>query len=336
MKNYWYIAASSKDLGKNTISRKILDQPLVLFRNENGIVSALLDRCAHRNARLSGGKVINGRIRCPYHGWEFNSQGKCAYIPSLCEGEKIPVSAVTNSFPVIEQDGYIWVWAGDRMPDNEEKPFQILHYKENGWQNFKLRAKINNTVDNIIENFIDSPHTGYIHKGIFRNPASQITKSSVKIVSDGVIIDTEEENKGDSLLAALLVGKEQKQVHQDRFIMPSLVQVAYSIGSKKHMIGYHFCTPADEFTTYLNVCVTWHFGWLNPLVKKFVPIIGQKILNQDVEILNVQGSVIRKYGEHFTSAPADTANIWIKNMRQKAREGQEIPSLREKQVDFRL
>ncbi len=336
MKNYWYIATSSKDLGKKPLSCKILNEPIVLFRDENDIPLALLDRCPHRNASLSHGKIEKGIIRCSYHGWEFNGEGKCVFIPSLCEGEKIPGSSYTSSFPVIEQNGYIWVWIGDRKPGEDEKPFTIPHYQENGWLHYKLRAKIINTVDNVIENFIDSPHTGYIHKGLFRSPATHVTKSSVKIVSDGVIIDSEEENKGDSLLASLMSGKNEMQVHQDRFILPSIIQVGYSLGNDRHMIGYHFCTPVEDFVTYLNVCVTWHFGWLNNLGKIFVPILGQKILDQDVEILDNQGSVIKKFGEHFTSVPADTANIWIKNLRQRLKDGQELPALREKEVNFRL
>jgi phenylpropionate dioxygenase-like ring-hydroxylating dioxygenase large terminal subunit len=336
MKNYWYIAANSNDLKEKPLACKILNENLVLFRDGSGLAFALADRCPHRNVRLSAGRVINGSLRCPYHGWEFNGAGKCVYIPSLCEDETIPSQAFTGNFPLIEQDGFIWVWSGNRPPAAAELPFKIPHYDETGWARARLKATIKNSVDNVIENFIDCPHTGYIHGGLFRSPASHLAATSVKRVADGVIIDIEEENKSNSLLANFLLGKDQAQTHQDRFFLPALIQVAYSFGPKRQMIGYHFCTPAEDFVTVLNVCVTWNMGWLTSVIRPLVPYFGQKILDQDVKILDNQGAVIKKYGEHFTSTPADTANNWIKACRQQARFSQEPLSEKEKQVFFKL
>ncbi len=335
MLNNWYIAANSSELKDKPLACKILNEPLVLFRNLEGIAVSLINRCPHRNIELSKGKVVNGNLRCAYHGWEFNDLGKCVFIPSLCDHENIPNSSHASVYPIIEQDSYIWIWIGNRKPESNELPFKIPTFNNKKWRYSKIQGIIKNSVDNVIENFIDCPHTGYIHGGLFRTPASHLAKTHISVVEDGVIIEIDEEKQSDSVLARFLIGKNNKQIHQDRFIMPSIIQVSYSFGESRKMVGYHICTPMDDMITKLYVHTTWHFGILNSIIYPFVPIFGKKILAQDIDILDNQGSVIKHQGENFVSSTADTANIWIKNFRQKAKKGEKY-SLKEKDINFRL
>ena len=83
LKNYWYAAGTSKDVGvKKPIKRIIFNIPIVLWRTKDAKLSALLDRCAHRNAPLSAGRIRDCGIVCPYHGWVFGQNGQCSNIPS--------------------------------------------------------------------------------------------------------------------------------------------------------------------------------------------------------------------------------------------------------------
>jgi phenylpropionate dioxygenase-like ring-hydroxylating dioxygenase large terminal subunit len=335
MRNHWYIVAATSTLKDKPLARRVLGEPLVVFRGALGQAAVLADRCPHRNVQLSGGKVCAGKIRCPYHGWEFDATGACVTIPSLCGNEAIPSQAVAPAYPVVEQDGYIWVWVGDEAP-NGRLPFQLPHRNERGWGNARLEAIIPNSVDNVVENFIDCPHTGYVHGGLFRTPASHMARTRVRAVEDGVVIDIDEENQADSLLARLLVKKGAQVTHQDRFILPSIVQVAYGFGPGKAMTGFQICTPEEDFVTRVYVYLTWSFGWLTPLMTPFMPAVGKMVLNQDMGVLVNQGEMIQRHGKNFTSAPADTANLWIQAARQKALRGQAAGPEREKQVDFRL
>lgn len=334
MLNHWYIAANSEDVKNKPVSCKILNEAIVLFRDQSGNISALVDRCPHRNVLLSKGKVVNGNIQCPYHGWEFNNQGKCVNIPSLVNTDKIPSSACTNSYPVIEQDSYIWVWIGNRNPEEHEKPFKIANYKAEGWGNKKIYAQLNNNIDNVIENFIDTTHTGYIHAGLFRTPGDNLARNHIEVVSDGIIIDIEEQQT-ESLLGNFLSGDKNKQTHQDRFIMPSIVQVTYTFGKSRKMVGYHIFTPVDEFTTKLYLLFTYKFGILNAMIKLFSPLMSGIILKQDKSILDNQGKVVKQFGEHFVSTPADTANVWIRNFKQKVKNG-ESNTQKSRDIDFKL
>src|SRR5438874_9907507 len=109
LRDYWYIAADSRALRHRPLQRTILGQPVVIFRDDRGEPAALLDRCAHRNMRLSAGKVRAGRIECPYHGWTYARDGACVAVPSLAHEGALP-NARVDSFPTLERDGFVWIW----------------------------------------------------------------------------------------------------------------------------------------------------------------------------------------------------------------------------------
>lgn len=331
----WYIAAEARELKQRPLARQVAGQHLVLFRDAQGQAAALFDRCPHRNVQLSRGKVRQGCIECPYHGFRFQADGACAHVPSLQTHEKIPSALRAQPFPVREQQGYLWVWVGDRPPEADEQPFVLPHHGEPGWGHGYLQSTIGNSVANLIENFIDCPHTGYIHGGLFRSPASHLARTHVQAVADGVIIDIDEDNKTNSFLGRLIVPKGSQVTHQDRYIYPSTVQVAYGFGPKRQVTGYQICTPVTADRTQVYVYVTWKLGWLNPFVAPLVQVFGKIILDQDVAILENQGEMLRAYGEKFSSVPADTANLWIQATRQRLQRG-ETPPERDKNVDFRL
>lgn len=336
MRNYWYVAAEARELKDRPLARKILGEPIVMFRGADGRPAALLDRCPHRNVQLSGGAVHGGRVRCPYHGWEFDAQGQCQYIPSLCAGEAIPSTARVSAYAVTEQDGYLWVWVGDAPPPAGSRPFAFPHVGEPGWTHARMRpVRIPNAVENVIENFIDTSHTGYVHGGLFRTPASHAARTQVQMVEDGVVIDIDEDHQAESLLGRLLVPRDGNVTHQDRFYLPSIVRVHYGFGPHRHIIGFQVCTPVDAFETDVFVYLTWKFGALTHLMTPFMPHIGKVVLDQDMGVLENQGEIVRQHGEKFVSCPADTANLWIRAARERARRG-EPPLLREKHVEYRL
>lgn len=334
MRNQWYVAALAADLKRKPLPATILGERIVLFRDETGTARALADRCPHRNVQLSLGKVEDGRLHCAYHGWQFDGQGQCVGIPSLCAGDRIPKGSQVPSYPLVEQDGYLWVFMGESP---EGLPYRIPHVGERGWGDSRIEATIPNAVDNVIENFIDCCHTGYVHGGLFRTPACKDVQTRVQQVEDGIVIEIDEEAKTDSLLARLLIPKGGKVVHVDRFIMPSIVKVSYEFGSRGTIIGHQICTPVGEFETRVFVHVAWNLGVLTPLITPFVPIVGRIILNQDMGVLINQAEQLQRQPATFVSTPADTANLWIHAFRKKHADGPSPTSdLASKDVRFRL
>jgi phenylpropionate dioxygenase-like ring-hydroxylating dioxygenase large terminal subunit len=111
LKNTWYVAAWSHEVGAGSLfARTITAIPVVLWRAADGTVRALQDRCPHRGAPLSKGRLEGEAVRCMYHGLRFESNGVCSQVPG---NERIPAAACVRAFPVIERNKWIWIWMGD-------------------------------------------------------------------------------------------------------------------------------------------------------------------------------------------------------------------------------
>lgn len=110
--NTWYVAAFAHEVrGDAPLARTLLGRPVVLYRNAEGRAFALEDRCAHRFAPLSRGRVADGAIECPYHGLRFDGDGRCVHSP---HGDgRVPSQAQVRAYPVLERFGAIWFWPGD-------------------------------------------------------------------------------------------------------------------------------------------------------------------------------------------------------------------------------
>ena len=178
LKENWYIACLASELGsRKPVSREIYDQSLVLFRDEKGKVHCLPNRCLHRNARLSEGVILpGGKLGCPYHGWVYSGDGRVLEVPSRGPGSP-PLSLCHRSFPAIEQDGCVWIWMGSQPPPGPP-PFRFPSHELSSWNSYFMITDFENEVGNLAENFMDVPHTIFVHKGWFRDRKSTRLNSS--------------------------------------------------------------------------------------------------------------------------------------------------------------
>ena len=166
-RNQWYVAAFSREVGRNLLARTLLDVPVVLFRLRDGKAVALLDRCPHRNLPLSMGKLVGDIVRCGYHGIEFDAVGKCTRIP---QQDLIPPRMRVTSYPLVEKWQWLWIWMGDPakadptlIPDHYELGLEREGFS--GTPFFTLEIKCNFQL--LHENFLDSTHVTYMHEGAF-------------------------------------------------------------------------------------------------------------------------------------------------------------------------
>src|SRR5271170_7139903 len=106
LQNAWYAAAFADEVKENPLARTLLDTELVIFRQSNGEAVILRDRCPHRFAPLSLGKVVGDQIQCPYHGLRFDSSGACAHNPHTKGGGPFKAASV-RAFPVMEKYGIL-------------------------------------------------------------------------------------------------------------------------------------------------------------------------------------------------------------------------------------
>ncbi|KAJ3043681.1 hypothetical protein HDV00_004454 [Rhizophlyctis rosea] len=129
MRKAWYPVALKTDFPPGpSIAPKavqLLGDPIVLYRDAEGVLVALEDKCAHRSMPLSAGRIINGQLECRYDGWRYNSEGAVTHIPALLPDRKIPHNAYAKRYPTIEKDDLIWVWPGDPTLPAYENAYRV-------------------------------------------------------------------------------------------------------------------------------------------------------------------------------------------------------------------
>ena len=160
VRNAWYVAAWDHEITRALTRRILLNEPVVLYRKDDGTPVALEDRCCHRQAPLSMGKLIGNIVECPYHGLQFDPTGKCVRIPSQ---EKIPPSARVKSYPVVERYRWIWIWLGDpaKADPNLIEDFHFLEDPQWGFGGGYLKVEANYLL--LVENLLDTIHLPFLH-----------------------------------------------------------------------------------------------------------------------------------------------------------------------------
>jgi phenylpropionate dioxygenase-like ring-hydroxylating dioxygenase large terminal subunit len=317
LQDYWYIACESGELSALPLPRTLFDRHLVLYRDGTGKPAALLDRCAHRNMALSLGKVVEGCLECPYHGWRYNAEGQCKTVPSLGPEGAIPSSIHVQAFRCVEQDGYVWVFCGEN--EATRLPFSFPNVSAPEWTTFRMKTRFEASVESCLENFLDCPHTVFVHKGWFRNPDARALTALVRRLADSVEVEFKNEPTSDSVIARLLYPKDQPLKHTDRFIMPNLSRVDYDFGPKHHFIITSQCTPISEMETEVYTVMTYRYGAWGSLIRLFFEPMSRHIIKQDVEILAAQTRQLGLFGgAKFSHVETDLLGLHIQSMRRQA------------------
>ena len=99
IKNYWYLICPVSEVKDQIIPKTLHGQKIIIYRDDEGKVAALEDRCCHRNVQLSLGYLRDGKVVCGYHGWEYDKGGNCVLIPSQLPDNKIPPTAENKILP---------------------------------------------------------------------------------------------------------------------------------------------------------------------------------------------------------------------------------------------
>jgi phenylpropionate dioxygenase-like ring-hydroxylating dioxygenase large terminal subunit len=165
LQNAWYMAAWESELAEGKLSRRIADIPMVLFRNAQGELAALVDRCPHRFAPLSMGTVENGNLVCPYHGLGFDQHGKCVVNPF---SDKIPAGSSVRAFKVKARDSIVWIWLGDESRADESL-LPDYSFLNDTSTNRVLRdyLKLACHYEYLVDNLMDVTHIEWAHRKTF-------------------------------------------------------------------------------------------------------------------------------------------------------------------------
>ncbi len=326
IRNQWYVILRSKELkpGK-TVGVLRMRERMVLWRDSTGIPTCQVDQCPHRGAALSIGCLMADTIQCPFHGFEFNRNGACTYVPANGKAADVPKVLQVKSYETREAHGYIYIWWGDPQPNYPDLPwFEDLDESfatsdfQDAWPVHYSRA---------IENQLDVFHLAFVH-------ATTIGRGN-KTISDGPITSIDEKSmeiwvynrKDDGVTPAKRAS--ELPVPTRPFFLKFRYPHLWMNRITDDMRITVFFTPVDEENCILYLRYYQRFVKL-PLIRQWVAdlinLSSIVILNQDKRVVITQKPVKSglKIGEKLI--PADKPIIEYRTLRQKLQEaaGQKI------------
>lgn len=328
----WYVVAASRET-KTKPTRVLLNElPLVTFRDASGRCMALLDRCAHRNAPLSAGRVVDGRVQCHYHGWQFDGDGECRAVPGLCGEPNHPTRRVP-SFACRESQGWVWVYSEAGVTPASE-PYEIPCADQPGYLTIRERLEMPGPLDAVAENALDVPHTAFVHAGLFRKNADRRPiEVLVRTIDRGVEAEFIGEERPKGLAGRLLAPQGGKVFHWDRFILPCIAQVEYKLSDRSHIVTTAALTPRSPTVTDLFATVAVKAPVPHAFLRTIFKPIALHILKQDMEILRHQTEQVQRFGsEDFASTEIDVLGLRIKKLLREAAIGRVTPAQDERRI----
>ena len=188
--NTWYVAGFSKEFPEGKLQgQTIVEKPVVMWRTASGEVVAFDGRCAHKRMPLKDGRLLaDGTVECAYHGLCYDATGACVRIPSQSDGV-IPAKARLRAFPVIEQDGMVWIWCGDPARIGNVRPPRSPEIASPEWDSIgsdPIPVPANYRL--LIENLLDITHFYPLHDG----NVGDVTHSQIPVE---VVEETEDGNR---------------------------------------------------------------------------------------------------------------------------------------------
>jgi vanillate O-demethylase monooxygenase subunit len=172
--NAWYPLAWSRDIGREIVARRVLEEDLAVYRTEEGAVAALEDACPHRLAPLSIGRLQGDAIQCGYHGLTFECSGRCVHAPGM---PRVPESFRVRSYPTAESMGMVWVWMGDADKADRSQVFRLPQYDDPAYSVVEGDALlVQANYLSLADNLCDPTHVVYVHQTTLASAGREETR----------------------------------------------------------------------------------------------------------------------------------------------------------------
>lgn len=293
----WHPVAALGELrGRRPLAVTLMGQPIVLFRAGDR-VALLRDHCPHRGAPLSHGRVRDGAIACPYHGWRFDGGGRCIEVPGAASCPDVSAAAL----PARIAAGLVWTSLAVDPPDFPQLPDAMTDDRlDRFW--WRLAPSEAGLLD-ALENHLDPAHPHFLHPWLVRSPARR-RAVSVRVASGpwGAQATYIEERRNAALLSAVMEGRRARSI--GRLWPPTIGEVRLESARGAMLSIAVAFTPVD-----VGVTRPWaHFastrGWLPGWAKRVaLKAFHWPILRQDRHMLRLQQR--NRTGDAYAMGPLD-------------------------------
>ena len=310
----WYFAVLSAELKPGRLVRhEILGEPVLLGRAPSGDLVGLRDICPHRAAPLSAGRFTreaDGRpsVECPYHGWRFTADGRCAAIPSLTADQPFePERIAVRRYPLAESQGLVFIWMGaegrataDPLPAPPVFPGVVGRAPK-----LVERCALQAHIDHAVVGLMDPAHGPYVHRQWWwRAAGSAHEKTKHFAPSEAGFTMLRHPPSSNSRAYALLGGSPLTEIS---FRLPGLRWEHVEVG-RRQILALTCLTPVSESETHITQ-VLWSDHPVFAVAGPFIGAAARRFLRQDADMVNLQNQGLK----------FDPGLIWIDDADRQAR-----------------
>ncbi len=165
LRRRWHPVAMLAQVTENPVRVLLMGEALVVVRLD-GQPRVFRDVCPHRNARLSNGCVVDGQLQCPYHGWQYDSDGVCVHIPALGANAVVPPKARLDAVSTMVRYDMVWAVLDDGGPS--AALLEIAEFDDPALANVWMSPRaMRGGAAQYIDNFLDFAHFPFVHSGTF-------------------------------------------------------------------------------------------------------------------------------------------------------------------------
>ncbi len=283
LQDKWWAIAESKTIGKKPVALRRLGVDLVLWRDNNNEIICQSQHCPHRGASLALGKVVDGCLECPYHGFRFDTQGNCTLMP--CEGEKAHISPKMRIKPYVVKEAHnlVWLWWGENQFDYPQIPwFDELQDCPKRWASGMMSWNVPFTraIEALL---IDLHHFVFAHHNVARlsgfGSSSLLDPFDAKV--EGEIIHTWGQIRPQKLdTQKLNTNKMSVANFQHRLHFPNLAIFDFGFGGIKLFV---VATPIDEENTwaYFRYYNPFSIPWISQLISRVLVWVELHLVQPD-------------------------------------------------------
>ena len=345
LREHWYVACTVRELRRRRVcATTILGLGIVVFRSsEDDRPAALVDQCVHRGTALSSGRLRDDCLVCPYHGWRYDREGRVVHIPSA-DGKTPPDKPHAFSqraFPAREAYGLVWVYPGDDDPEAKDI-FEMPYWRSPGWVNYYMVSRFDGNVSALAQNFMDVPHTVYVHDRIFRSSPEKLMRSTVEFTEKSVEVEYHEADDAIGMMPWLTNPDKEPLEHWDRFFAPNITRCDYHWGSKSGFVITSQITPIDSRSSRVYTLISYRFPvglWLARALRPLIHLYTRTVLAQDIRIMRVNRRGLDNAPDlKPRSVRADAVHLGIDRLIESTRKGKALAKRRlgKQAMDFRL
>jgi vanillate O-demethylase monooxygenase subunit len=309
--NCWYVAATTDEVGRRPLGRRLLDTPVVLYRNVAGAVVALADRCAHRSYPLSAGWLDGDRIVCGYHGLAYQPDGRCAHVPSQ---DKVPIGARVPTFPIYEHPPFVWIWLGEPGAAELRTPPTTPWLTEPGWASQGEKLHIDANFLLLHEHYLDltnayAMHSASMPPGIDRLPSLDEVVVSEMSVGYSRTLPPAQLAEWEAQATGLPREPEYHRQELGTFVSPALHVQRWVIEAGRagpyEQVRIHAFTPESAAATHVFLQTAHNYAIDSVLVSRHLREFFLDMTRRDAQLLEV-------VQRHLSENPGNRPEINVK------------------------